>query len=181
VFRENLLLPSSVILRLPAKRWYLSSQLQGVSGQKVLIWIKWKCLTAKFLENQKHVLGLSGHFKVLRNDTMLNVYVRHYIAEVVKCWTCRPHEGYDTLTHMLFFWRGGHNLDDRENNGEAIWRRVCGNSFWEWKVSDGTGLASYSHHIQWLKLWHGTKCLLDHYHFLISNFSTLWNVLLFPM
>jgi len=120
VFRENLLPPSSVILQLPAKRWYLSSKLQGVSGQKVSISIKWKCLTTKSLENQKYVLGLSGHFKMLRNETILNVYVRHSIAEVVKCWTCRPHEGYDTLAHMLVCWRGGHNLDDRENYREAI-------------------------------------------------------------
>jgi hypothetical protein len=42
----------------------------------------WKCLTTKFLENQKHELGFSGHFKTLRNETILNVYVRHSTAEV---------------------------------------------------------------------------------------------------
>jgi hypothetical protein len=80
----------------------------------------WKRLTIKFMENQKHELGLSGHFQMLHNEKMLNVYVRHSIAEVLKCWTCRPHEGYDTRTHMLVFWRTGDNLDDRENSGEVM-------------------------------------------------------------
>ena len=78
----------------------------------------WKGLTTKFLEIQKHELGLSGHFKMLRNEMILNVHVRQSIAEVEKCWTCRPHEVYDTRTHMLVLWRGVDNLDTEKIVGK---------------------------------------------------------------
>jgi len=57
---------------------------------------------------------------MLRNETIVNVYVRHCTAEVEKCWTRRPHEGYDTRTHILVLWSGGDNLDDRAKSGEVI-------------------------------------------------------------